>query len=315
MTPRIALIGAGTMGSLHARIVAQSTEADLAVLVDPREDVGRATAERFGTAWAPELDDASAFDGVIVAAATEAHEQLATHVLDAGTPLFVEKPVTSDIHSTRALLARSERDGVPIMCGFVERFNPAVRTAFSVVEAPVHVSSVRHGPYAPRIRTGVAWDLLVHDADLAIQTLGGSPTAVHGFRGQFDPRSVEGAEDVAEATLRFAGDRVAHVSASRVGQRKVRTMTINELDRLVEVDLLRRDVTIYRHVDAYVEPVDGIGYRQRTVIEIPELVSTVEPLAAQFAHFVGLVTGTVDADRERASIHPAHEAIAAVMAA
>ena len=53
--------------------------------------------------------------------------------------------------------------------------------------------------------------------------------------GQFHPESVPGAEDLVEASLRFAGGGIASVSASRVGQRKVRTMVIQELDRMIEV--------------------------------------------------------------------------------
>ena len=50
---RIALVGAGNMGANHARVIAQSEQATLAVLVDPRESVGRAMAERLGRAGRP----------------------------------------------------------------------------------------------------------------------------------------------------------------------------------------------------------------------------------------------------------------------
>ena len=43
---RIALIGAGAMGSLQARVVAQSRDAELVCVVDPDRDSGEALAER-----------------------------------------------------------------------------------------------------------------------------------------------------------------------------------------------------------------------------------------------------------------------------
>ena len=38
-----------------------------------------------------------------------------------------------------------------------------------MVEAPCYVRAERHSPYASRIRTGVGWDLLVHDVDLVVR--------------------------------------------------------------------------------------------------------------------------------------------------
>lgn len=305
--PRIALVGAGTMGSYHARVVAASDRAELTRIVDSRKSVGESVAARYGAAWAPELGSLDDVDAVIVAASTEAHDVLAREVLAAGKPLLVEKPVVNDFARTQEILEQSERAGVPILCGLLERFNPAVLTAKHFVDHPLHVTATRHSPYAPRIRTGVAWDLLIHDVDLAVGILG-TPSLVQGSVGYFHPDSVEGAEDVATAVLGFENGQLAQLSASRIGQRKERTLVIHELDRLVEVDLLRRTVTVYRHVSGAADE-DGRGYRQQTSIEIPEITNSREPLAAQFDHFVDLLDGVADADAERRSILPAHAAI------
>lgn len=310
--PRILLVGAGSMGSLHARVTAQHPDAVLQTIVDPRPEVGQALAERFGSSWRPELGTLDDVDAVIVAAATEAHFELATAVLEAGVPLLVEKPVTDELARTEEVLELSARRGVPMMCGLLERYNPAVLTARTMVEQPIHITGVRHSPYVPRIKTGVAWDLLVHDVDLALQVMGGAVTGVHAAVGRFHPSSLTGAEDVVDALLSFDTGAVASVSASRLGQHKVRSMTIREVDRMVEVDLLRRDVTVYKHVSAEAATHDGRGYRQQTIIEIPELVTSQEPLAAQLDRFLAVLDGRVDADAERASILPSHQVVARV---
>ena len=113
--------------------------------------------------------------------------------------------------------------------------------------------------------------------------------------------------------MTFVNGAVAAVSASRIGQRKIRTIVVAELTRTIEVDLLRRDVTIYRHVSHDSPTQDGLGYRQQTIIEIPELVSVREPLAAQLDCFLGLLSGATDAKRERESILPAHRVLDQVM--
>ncbi|MCU1635017.1 MAG: gfo/Idh/MocA family oxidoreductase [Cryobacterium sp.] len=305
---RLALVGAGNMGSHHARVIAQSPRAELAYLIDTREDVGREVADRYGATWVPELPDLHDVDAVVVAAATEAHYELAMKVLGQDRPLLIEKPVADSLLRTQEILDEAEARDLPLMCGLLERYNPAVMTARALLEQPMHVVATRHSPYAPRIKTGVAWDLLVHDIDLAINIIGSSPTAVDARLGFFHPDSAPTAEDVAETVLEFQNGAIAQVSASRVGQRKIRQLSIYELDRLVEVDLLRRDVVIYRHVSENSVD-DGRGYRQQTVIEIPEITSSQEPLTTQFGRFLDVIDGVVDAAAERATIAPSHAVI------
>jgi predicted dehydrogenase len=313
--PSIAVVGTGSMGSLHARVLHNSPRADLAVVVEPREDIGRAVADRFGAAWAPDLDGVSGVDAVIVAAATPAHHDLGLQVIAAGLPMLIEKPVADSLAKSQEIVDASEAAGVPLMCGLLERYNSAVVTAMQLTREPVHVRAVRHSPYAPRIKTGVTWDLLVHDVDIALRILGGEPSSVEAKLGYFHPSSVPGAEDMAEALLTFAGGAFASVSASRIGQQKVRSLTITEVDRAIEVDLLRQSVTLYRHIDSDAATEDGLGYRQQTVIEIPALVQMGEPLGAQLNRFVDLIEGTVDAAEERRSIMPAHRVVGEVVAA
>lgn len=307
--PRLAVVGAGVMGSYHARVIARSERCELARVVDPDPVTGEQVAQRYGTAWRPDLEELGDLDAVVVAAATEAHAGLVTAALSHGLPVLVEKPVSAQLAETEALVALAERASVPLMCGFVERFNPAVLTVRQMVSEPVHVSAVRHSPYAGRIRTGVAWDLLIHDVDVCLRLVATEPVQVRSGLGHFHPSSTAGSEDVAEAVMTFGSGAVAAASASRIGQRKIRTMTITELHRSIEVDLLRRDVTVYRHVAHDSPTQDGLGYRQQTIIEIPELVSAREPLAAQLDHFLDLITDKVDMKEERESILPAHRVI------
>jgi hypothetical protein len=111
--------------------------------------------------------------------------------------------------------------------------------------------------------------------------------------------------------LGFPDGMVGNISASRMSQRKVRHFEIAEESRLVEVDMLHNAVTIYRHVFNGASQ-DGLTYKQQTIIEIPMLVSSREPLASQFDRFLDVATGLVDAAEERATIMPAHRLVEAV---
>lgn len=307
-TLNVALIGSGSMGLNHARVIATGAHTRLALVAEPNEALGRSVAERYGAQWAPSPDDLSGIDAVVIAASTEHHYALALPVIAAGLPLLIEKPVCPSLAQTQEVVGLSEQAGTPFMCGLLERFNPAVRAARHLITEPRFVRAERHSPYAPRIKTGVAWDLLVHDVDLLSQLFGGeSPTSINVEVGYFHPESLPGAEDVVEADLMFANGAIATASASRIGQRKVRTLVVQELDRMVEIDLLRRGLTAYRHITLEGD-VGHSGFRQVTEMEVPEVVGP-EPLVAQLEHFVDLIEGRADLDAERRSVLPAHEIV------
>jgi predicted dehydrogenase len=308
---RVALVGAGAMGSLHARVVTQHPATTLALVVDPDPAAGRAVAERFDSTWQADLDGAHV-DAVIVAAPTETHLDWVRRVLAEGHPVLVEKPMAADLAEARAMVDLAARLDVAITCGFVERWNSAVLLALDIVKQPVYLQALRHSPYVARIRGGVAGDLLIHDVDLALRFFGGSPEHVQARVGCFHPQSAAQAEDVAEAQLTFAGGGLATISASRIAQQKLRQIRVHDLDRCIEVDLLRQDVTVFRHVGNEFE--DTGAYRQQTVIDIPVIANRREPLIAQLDHFVALVRGEIDHAAERASLLPPHEVVARALA-
>jgi len=300
---RIGLIGAGTMGALHARVISTSSRTQLAWVHDRNPATGRAIADRHASRFAQEVDFSSV-DAVVVAAPTQFHHEVGLQVIENHTPMLMEKPLGNTIDEVDALLAAAEHHDTPIMCGLLERFNPAVRTAFELSRVPLHFRSTRHSPMTDRIQTGVGGDLLIHDLDLAIRLFGEAPTTAIGLTdrtGDSDGR----VEDIVEALLRFGTYGVGALSASRRSQRKIRSMMIAEADRLIEVDLLRQDITIYRHVFESLTD-DDLGYRQQTIIDVPVLRHHGEPLMMQLDHFANIVQGTVDHRAERESIRPAH---------
>jgi len=112
--------------------------------------------------------------------------------------------------------------------------------------------------------------------------------------------------EIADCSLAF-GSGVATMSANRMAQRKVRSLTVHTTTQTVEADLLRQDVTIYRNVSQEILRGDGgVGYRAFTEIDIPFVRHLGEPLALQLAHFLALVSGRGDHAEERERIRPPH---------
>src|ERR1700722_564380 len=310
---RIALVGAGAMGANHARVIAESDSADLAVIIDTDPERVRPLADRLGCAFSEDLDAAAGCDAVVIATPTAYHEGEARSLLELGKPILVEKPVTTDLATTRALVAVAERRGVPLLCGFVYRFTPVVATMRSLLdEEPVHIVGLRHSPETPRSTLSVVFDLLIHEIDLALCYMGGArPSRVFGGTSSAGRDWIT---EVADCLLQFPGGAIATLSASRASQRKVRSQLVATPTALYNVDLLRQDLTVYRH-RAHKQGVgvgQAAGYRAETVVDIPFVRHTGEPLALQFRHFLDLIGGKAGACARCNWLLPAHEIAAAI---
>jgi predicted dehydrogenase len=297
------------MGSNHARVIAESGSAELGVIIDTDEARGTALANQLGCSFSVDMAAAEACDAAVIATPTRLHTEQATALLGLGTPLLVEKPLTPHLEETRALIEASRRTSVPLMCGFVERFNPAVGTVRAMLEEePLHIVSLRHSPRTPRTTLSVVFDLLIHDIDLALRY---GPASV--------PRVVSSAAtaghdvtEVADCILAFDSGCIATLSASRTSQRKVRSQLIETEHALYEVDLLRQDVTVFRHRAQEITGGASPSYRAETVVDIPFVRHGGEPLLLQLRHFLALIAGQVDIDAERDSILLPHEVAATV---
>lgn len=314
---KIGLVGAGSMGANHARVIAESQRARLAVVVDA--DVERATAlatdAGAGAIAATGIDAVLACDAVVVASSTESHPDVAAALLDARIPLLVEKPLAADIADVEAMIKQSDALGVPLMCGFVERFNPVVATVRSLIAAgdgpPQHIVGLRHSPHTPRATTSVVHDLLIHDIDLVMHISSDYDASV-AAASAWRPTGAA-VNEVADCTVRFADGRQATLSASRASQRKIRTLQVATASALYEIDLLRQDVSVYRHVSQSQVGGGAAGasaYRAVTVVDVPFVRHGGEPLALQFDHFVDIVCGAGGAsgDGERATLLAPHRA-------
>ena len=298
---RLAVVGVGNMGARHARVVADSPRAELVQVMDTDAERAAAAAAHYGATAIGSVTEIEA-DAVVVAVSTDRHTDVVLPLLNRGIPLLIEKPVAQHFGEVQLVVGLASALDVPVMCGFVERHNAVVQTVRTMLDGPIlHLTAVRHSPPAPQIEASVVSDLLIHDVDLAIQLLGDQidPAADPAVSGAV-ARGPSGASwsEIADCTVAFADGSVATFSSSRLSQRKVRSMSICTERSLYELDLLRQDLTVYRHV------AEGNGssadYRSETVIEIPFVRSRGEPLACQLDQFCDLLSGRVEASGELA---------------
>lgn len=128
---RLAVIGTGRIGTAHARTLRDLDAVDEVLLTDVDTERARALADELGVRAVDTVEAVyeSAVDGVVIAAATEAHPKLIHQGLDHGIAVFCEKPVAADVSGTREVALRAEEVRAPLQIGFQRRFDPGYRHA------------------------------------------------------------------------------------------------------------------------------------------------------------------------------------------
>ena len=225
MTPiRIAVIGAGHLGRIHTRLLAADDQFELVGVVDPSTTARQAMAREHGVAVFSDFRQLQGqAEAAVVATPTILHHEVASHLLESGVHVLVEKPITTTVSQANSLIQLAGKNGRVLQVGQVERFNPAYRASRPHIQQARYVESARLAPYTFRSTdVGVVLDLMIHDIDLALATVQSEVAEVQAMGAAV----IGPHEDIAQARLSFTNGCIANLSASRVSPEVRRTMHI-----------------------------------------------------------------------------------------
>jgi predicted dehydrogenase len=300
---RVAVIGTGHLGKIHARLAKQLTGAELAAIVECHAPARAAVAAEVQVpAYADFHDCLDAFDAAIVATPTRFHYEVVAELLARGKHVFVEKPITLNSADADELVALAERNDRVLQVGHVERFNPAFEAVRAQLGRPLFIDAVRCGPFSGRSTDiGVVLDLMIHDLDVALSLQPGELRSVDAIGVPVLGHN----EDLAQAWLRFEGGCIAQFQASRVSTVAQRMMRIFFETGFASIDFGAKTVDLVRpsvpvltgHVN-----VDAMTHEQRTHVKenlftnyLPKVSVTVtdhNAIAKEHENFVAAICGT-----------------------
>ena len=268
---RVAVIGTGHLGTIHARIYSQLPEAQLVAVCDALPEKAAMIARQYNCEST--ADFRSLFgevDAVSIAVPTTAHFDVASEFLKRGIHTLIEKPITSTLKEADALLALAKKKKALLQVGHVERFNAAFRKVRDSLTDPRFIEVHRLAPFQIRgTEVGVVLDLMIHDIDMLLGLVP-SPIARVDAVGV---KVLSAFEDIANARLTFKNGAVANLTASRISREAVRKFRIFQPDAYVSIDLMAQSADLFRHHNFQ------IPYEK---LEIPKE----EPLKAELASFL-----------------------------
>ncbi|GLR67133.1 inositol 2-dehydrogenase [Acidocella aquatica] len=227
---KIALIGAGRIGRVHAANLALLENAQLTVVSDAIEAAAIDLAGRYGVRATTDAAAAIAspdVDAVLVCSSTDTHAEMILAAVRAGKPVFCEKPVDMSADGIRAVLAGVAAAKGMLMVGFNRRFDPNFREvqnriANGAIGNVELVSIISKDPAPPPVSYiarsgGLFRDMMIHDFDMARFLLGEEPVEVHAVGSSLvDPAIGEAGDvDTAAVLLRTASGKIATITNSR----------------------------------------------------------------------------------------------------
>ena len=186
---RIAVLGAGRIGRVHAGNVAALRGAALHSVTDADETAAREVAEAHGCAVATLGEvEAGEADAVLICTPTDTHADLIERFARARKAIFCEKPVDLSVARVRACLSVVEAAGAFLMIGFQRRFEPDFRALRAAIDEGrigrvENVAIVSRDPSPPPLSYmarsgGLFRDMTIHDLDVARWMLGEEPVEV-----------------------------------------------------------------------------------------------------------------------------------------
>jgi len=246
---RVGVIGVGTMGKNHARLYSELLGVELIGVVDVNETLATSIAQSYGCKPFADCNDllGENLDALSIAVPTTLHKNVALDAIQRGINVLVEKPIADTVENADEIIKAALKNGVKLMVGHVERFNPAIIKLKELVGNGllgniVSISAKRVGPYNPRIRdVGIILDLGTHDIDIMSYLYGEKIKEVYASAGSV----VHSHEDHAIITLNFDSGSSGVIDTNWLTPHKVRNLTVIGSRGIAEVNYIEETLKIF----------------------------------------------------------------------
>ncbi len=266
----VGVIGTGSMGRNHLRVVHSTTGFTLVSAADTNQDNLNAACDDYPvTKYHDYQDMVDGVDAVMVSVPTEHHYEICKFFLENNKHVLVEKPITINPEQAEELIALADENHCVLAVGHLERCNPAVQYIKDLVNRPLFIETQRLGPFSPRsLDVDVVMDLMIHDLDIILQW---DKSEVIQINASGIPL-ISNKTDIATVRLEFESGLVANVTASRVSQKKTRKLRIFQKNRYFSLDYKKKRVKMFALENG------------KILEDVPE-IADVEPLSNLWNNF------------------------------
>jgi len=294
---KVAVIGAGMMGKNHIKTYKTLPDVELVGVYDIFPEAAKAAAETFGIKAFSSMEEvAKKVDAVSVVTTSVTHADVGEFFLNHGVHCLMEKPLATSEEGCHRLINAAKKNNLVLLVGHIERFNPAVEQMGKILSDNSKIRSLtaqRMSAASGRITdVDVAMDLMIHDVEV-IQSLVKSPVINVQAAAVKTPDHPEG-KDYITALLEFENGATANITASRITQARVRTLTVTTDTNYIDMDFINQSINVHSqgrmpYVNQENIP-EWMNYGLKGSVEQLFIPSN-QPLSAELGHFVKCIRG------------------------
>lgn len=245
---KIAVIGTGHLGKVHAKLWKEVAGAELIGVYDLNPDEALRSAEENNVRAFADLSAViKEADALSIVTPTFTHFDVAKQAIKNGKHVLIEKPITTTIAEAQELIRLAKKHNIKIQVGHVERFNPALLAIEKFINKPMFFESHRLAQFKPRgTDVAVVLDLMIHDIDIILSLAKSEVMSVDASGVSVVSDEI----DIANARIKFQNGAVANVTASRISQNPMRKLRIFERDAYLSIDFASKSAEVFHLVGA-----------------------------------------------------------------
>ncbi len=271
---KVAVIGVGHLGSIHARIYKQIPGCTLVGVCDTNPANLKAVS---GSLRVPGYSDYRELFGKVDAASiavpTRLHHQVARDFLEHNIHLLVEKPFTVSLAEADDLIKSAQENNLILQVGHIERFNSAFCATQKIIKNPKFIECHRLSTFPNRsLDVGAVLDIMIHDIDIVLGLVDSKLKRVESV----GVNVLTPFEDIANARLTFENGCIANLTASRVSDEVMRKIRIFQEYTYISLYYKNAEASVYRRVQGKIT-------KERLPIEKEQ------PLQKELASFIDCV--------------------------
>ncbi len=251
---KVAVIGVGHLGSIHAKIYKGLADCQLSAVCDT--DPGRLSEVSQQLQVAAFSDYREIFnkvDAVSIAAPTKLHHCIAAEFLKNKIHTLVEKPFTLNLKEADGLIRLARKNGLILQVGHIERFNSAFAATRELIKKPKFIECHRLSPFPNRsLDVGAVLDIMIHDIDIVLGLVQAKIKKIESV----GVNVLTAMEDIANARITFSDGCVANLTASRVSDEVMRKIRIFQEDTYISLDYKDALASVYKKEGAKITKLD-----------------------------------------------------------
>jgi predicted dehydrogenase len=235
---RTAVVGAGKMGAIHARVYSQLPQSQLVAIVDIDLQKAQHLAQEHNCqAFANGADILGKVDAVTIATPTVTHLELAKIFIKNNIAVLIEKPLAASVKEGKKIVALARKTNSVVAVGHSERCNPVVQAMKRLNIEPKFIEANRISPYPFRSTdVGVVLDVMIHDIDIILSLAVSRVKKVDAVGVSV----IDEKEDICNARIVFENGCIANITASRLALKTERKVRVFSRQAYLSVDYLKK---------------------------------------------------------------------------